>query len=293
MRPILRRIVNEARLRLGLVTTVRVPVAGRSLILPAARRSFIGRHIAVYGPLSYEPEVCKLLLTWPWQPGTFLDGGANIGLFAGLAELAFGSRTAVIAVEPLAANLALIEELRAANALRFEVQAAALHTGGADTVDLFVPETGIGAESIATLVDRFSSGGVFSGRPARKVPVRAMTLDAALAGGKPPYLIKLDIEGAEADVLAAAPALLARDDVDIVLEITINDPDKQRLFDLLRRAGFRAYLLTIAGLVREDRPLTIPPADRADRTLWRNHLFSKRPDAEMLDYSKSAFGYSI
>lgn len=73
----------------------------------------------------------------------------------------------------------------------------------------------------------------------------------------------------------------------------INDIDKREVFDLMNGHGYTGYLITNAGLIREDRPLTFPRPDRSDRTLWRNHFFTKKPDSEIKKFSIENYGHWI
>ena len=84
--------------------------------------------------------------------------------------------------------------------------------------------------------------------------------------------------------------------LDLIIEIMINDANKQTVFALMREAGFDAYLMTNGGLVREDRPLTLPiqgaiPKPGASRTGWRNHLFTKEPEDRVKGVSTALYGY--
>ena len=112
-----------------------------------------------------------------------------------------------------------------------------------------------------------------------------------------PTLIKLDLEGYELPVLqSAAKTLTDRSDIDLIVEIMINDTDKDQIFSFLMGMGYNGYLITNAGLVREDRPLTLPyhsSRNKTQRTCWKNHFFSKRPPSDIEAFSHAAYGYYI
>ena len=80
-------------------------------------------------------------------------------------------------------------------------------------------------------------------------------------------------------------SVLERENVDFIIEIMINDSDKNEVFDLMIEHGYNGYLITNAGLIKESRPLTPPRHDRVDRTLWRNHFFTKKPISEIKNFS--------
>ncbi|MBT5400011.1 hypothetical protein HOL24_05660 [bacterium] len=61
----------------------------------------------------------------------------------------------------------------------------------------------------------------------------------------------------------------------------------------MKSNGYTGYLITNAGLVKEDRPLTLPRPNRSDRTLWRNHFFTKKPISEIEQFSIKNYGHWI
>ena len=86
--------------------------------------------------------------------------------------------------------------------------------------------------------------------------------------------------------------------VDFLVEIMINDYNKNEVYDIFKKNGFNSYLLTNAGLISEDRPLTLPKPygdirNNKLRTLWKNHLFTKRSAEDVRDLNKKIFGYHI
>ena len=56
---------------------------------------------------------------------------------------------------------------------------------------------------------------------------------------------------------------------------------------------YNGFLITNAGLVSESRPLTLPKPDRNNRTLWRNHFFTKKSISEIKKFSIEHYGYWI
>lgn len=97
------------------------------------------------------------------------------------------------------------------------------------------------------------------------------------------------MEGHELTVLKQAKTVLERNDVDFVIELLITDEDKHEIFDLMKSYGYDAYLLTTAGLVAEDKPITLPTVKRPDRTYWRNHLFTKQPVEKLKAFSLKTY----
>ena len=87
--------------------------------------------------------------------------------------------------------------------------------------------------------------------------------------------------------------MLANSDVDVIVEIGLADEDKKQVYALMLDNGFTSYLLSHAGLVRETRPLTFPFPTRTNRTIWRNHLFTKKSVSEIRGLSLSSYGHWI
>ncbi len=112
-------------------------------------------------------------------------------------------------------------------------------------------------------------------------------------------LIKLDIEGYEEKSLRSIEKeLKSYNQIDLLVEILINDKNKLSLFNFLKSLGYEAYLLTNAGLIHEDRPLTLPKPykDSTDdhlRTLWKDHFFTKKNKNEIIDLNYKIFKYNV
>jgi hypothetical protein len=53
------------------------------------------------------------------------------------------------------------------------------------------------------------------------------------------------------------------------------------------------FEITNAGLVSEDRPLTFPYPDRHNRTVWKNHFFTRMDVAGIEAFSRENYGYWI
>lgn len=150
-----------------------------------------------------------------------VDVGANVGVYAALAAGAAGAR--VLALEPAAETL---PDLRAMVALN----------GLADRIDIRPVAAGA-----APGVLRFTTGRSTTNQAAAdgamEVPVE--TLDA-LCGAAPPLLLKVDVEGAEPDVLAGAAALLAGGALKAAILETAG-PTDAAIEAVMRAAGFAPF----------------------------------------------------
>ena len=114
-----------------------------------------------------------------------------------------------------------------------------------------------------------------------------------------PTLIKLDIEGYEEKTLRSIEKdLKSQNQIDLLVEILINDKNKLSIFNFLKSLGYDAYLLTNAGLVYEDRPLTLPKPYKDSstgylRTLWKDHFFTKKNKEKNIKLNNKIFKYNL
>ena len=133
--------------------------------------------------------------------GACLDVGGFRGFVSGVMALAGAGR--VVCFEPLAANVAAIRVLAELNPeLPIEVRAHAVGDRNGRVRFCAMPDHSMG---------KLESSGFQPERAGEEVEVEIRTLDSLLAEGAfpPPALLKLDVEGAEAEVLAGARGLLA------------------------------------------------------------------------------------
>jgi FkbM family methyltransferase len=290
---LLRAIRQELYAR-GLCTKKRFRVGGRAFTYTDLSRSNLLLGLALDGFDSYESELVTLLAAYPWPLDLFVDAGANVGFFSFYVSLARGWN--VVAVEPFPDNAAFIRKHQALNGVAFPLVEKALDAVGGATKTLYIP-TGAHSSALsasASLVNSFSgTGGVFDHLPYREAAVATATLPEVAGEGDLRRLIKLDCEGNELAILRASDALLRQDGNDFTVEIMVNDADKQDVHALLRDYGYHGYLITNAGLVREDRPLTLPNPRVKNRTLWKNHFYSKRDPEDIRRFSLENYGYWI
>ena len=135
----------------------------------------------------YEPEVCAQFRR-VLRPGMgVLDLGANIGFFALLASSLVGPKGHVVAIEPNARNVRLLEASRRANGFG---QLCILQVAAGRSHGLLVLNTSYSNGTTAGLPDDVA--GVLA---AETVP--ALRIDSLLPAGRRIDLIKIDVEGAE------------------------------------------------------------------------------------------------
>jgi FkbM family methyltransferase len=140
-------------------------------------------------------------------PGTVIDVGAAYGNWSAMAQRIFPEARFLL-VEPL-------QEFEAALATRPEldgatrVMAAAGEAGG--SLELYVHDDLLGTSELP------EAAGASSGGCRRTVPAGALDDLVREHGAPPPYLLKVDVQGAEETVLRGAADMLAKADM-VILE---------------------------------------------------------------------------
>lgn len=177
------------------------------------RAGFFGAH---------SPKLLRLVSS-QLRPGDWVvDAGANVGLFASAFSAAVGPQGRVWAVEPLPGNVERLRRLKAANDLgHLDIFPVALASATA-TARLRLPAAP-GGSGFGSFVAEWATAG--------EVEVPTCRLDELVEKadpGRPLRLLKIDVEGFEAEVLEGATATLATRGPLVVCEF--HDP-------LLRAAG--------------------------------------------------------
>lgn len=165
---------------------------------------------------TYEPEQTRRALELVRRGATVFDVGAHIGYYTLLFSRLAGPGGRVVAFEPSPRNLPVLRWHVARNGcanVRVEAAAVSAETGSAR----FTADTGSGTGRLA------ESG---------TVEVRTIRLDDYVdAGGPMPDVLKIDVEGAELDVLLG----LSDDGWRKVRQIVLEGHDKEgRLNELVR-----------------------------------------------------------
>ena len=190
-----------------------------------------------YGYFDPDIEIVKRLL----RPGdTFVDGGANVGLFALAAASRVGPGGCVIALEPAPwARSALLRNIGLNRFRWVRVSASALGEGRRTAAFVAFPRAGSGLSS-------FAPGSTVGGE---LLTVAVVPLDETV-----PHtlwerlsIVKLDLEGAEQQALLGAQRILREAQPDLLLEVS--DENLRRggssrvlLLRLLEAAGYTAFV---------------------------------------------------
>ena len=228
--PFLARNIDFLRMA-GRLPTVEAEMDGLRVLVSTSDRT-IAR--SVYASGDWDPQLVGVVFDalrafgWHWHGSTFLEIGANFGVYSLPAVASYGFARAV-AYEPDPASFALLTENIARNDLGERVSAhhAALSAApGELTLQLGTFNAGD---------NRIVVPGTAASPSGATVRVPARTLDGEMAGGAVRVddlgLVWLDVQGHEADVLDGATALL-RAGVPLVVEFAtamMSRPDRARL----------------------------------------------------------------
>jgi FkbM family methyltransferase len=166
----------------------------------------------------------------PAYDGLSVDAGCGYGDFSLLAA----ARGRVAAFDPNPQNVQRTRELLETNHLADRLSAQAVALGRSD-----------GAVLLGRAGEAMLARG--SNRSSQEHPMRA--LDSVLSTG-PVRLLKVDVEGMEADVLAGARSILLRDRPPIIVEVH-GRRSETAVRELLGKFG---YSLSYIGTQRFERP---------------------------------------
>lgn len=183
----------------------------------------------------YEIEKTNAIIHLLKPGSTFVDVGANVGDYSLLAARLVGDAGKVLCFEPERRNLDLLERGVDLNGYKnVEVYQVALSDNNGQAT-LHLGEIG-GYHSLL---------GGLSSRQAGTVTVATRTLDAFLeeSGRDRVDMMKIDVEGAEMQVLAGARATLEKN-LDIVLFVEIHSQlgvNPAEVCDFLSQLGFSLF----------------------------------------------------
>lgn len=202
----------------------------------AGLRFVVGRTNPAYGTGENELPV-QMALAGLIRPGmVFYDVGANAGFFSVLAGRMVGSRGMVVAFEPVPGNAALVRRNAHLNRMTWitVLQSAVAATSGSEELVLAAYAGGGALESAGLPPDAVG-----------RITVATIALDDLVAGGSvpPPSVVKVDVEGAEQDVLLGMRAVLAEHRPSLVLEFdgpTVEDVERKLVAckEILQEFGY-------------------------------------------------------
>jgi FkbM family methyltransferase len=238
--PLPLRILDGLRLR-GVARLERVLTVGDGTAPPL---KFRVRNVQEYNRATHALRNEPGTLAWIAEhvrPGdVFYDVGANIGIFSLLAAHRAGHDGRVVAFEPHAATIATLLENVALNGLgeRVDVLSCALHRTSGHLPFLYRSlVAGSGLSQIGATRDPFGQ----DAEPVARELKAVASADDLIASGaiRPADVIKIDVDGREADVLAGMHGLLSGSERPRSLQVEVNPADGARALELMADAGYR------------------------------------------------------
>jgi FkbM family methyltransferase len=208
-----------------------------------------------YYPATYEPAKAAFLRERSPRGATVLDLGAHIGLFSVQLARSVGPSGRVVSFEPAPHTAAVLRRTIRCNGLASVVsvrQAAVAGAGAGRSGEVELFETGEDCSNASSLVR--------TDRTRDAVRVAATTLDDLVDDERLTVaVVKMDIEGAELEVLEGAPVLLAHQRPAMTievhpLELRASRRDPREVFDVLVGHGY--------AVTEGERPLDRASFDR-------------------------------
>lgn len=215
--------------------------------------------------LQYEtPALTPLLETFVTPGSTFVDVGANIGIYSGWASRLTGPAGRVFAYEPVPATRAYLNAVIAMNHLDNVTVIPKALGKQPGSVTLWVVPNASGLTSAVP-----PEAGSTEAARLQPVDVPQVTLDDELAarGGPPPTLVKIDVEGYEMAVLEGAvrtlsapqpPAVVFETHGSHLARAGVRFADVPAWFE--DQFGYELYGMLPGGLRRISRGTETPPA---------------------------------
>ncbi len=254
------RIVGER-----LLTTRRNPLAWATLPNGLRFKMYLRwrDYDSLYYFRTYEERLTSLIRgALEGDGASLVDVGANVGVFCMQAADVLRRRGGrALAIEPLPANFAFLEESIAANDLESVVIPARVAAGDSEgTLDLWTMSTGTIANALPL---SWRAEGEQQPPDAERATVPMRTLDALIAeyGVTNVKFVKIDVEGAELFVLGGARALLLRDRPLVYCEMhrAFSAANRSTLADLTAFAESVAY--DVRYLAADGTIAAAPPDD--------------------------------
>jgi len=235
--------LGRALARAGLVSRLRRGRDRRILAVGVYEKEWAGRTLRFR--VTTRTEIARVDSVWREQaliramvaslrPGdVFLDVGANIGVVSILVAGAVGPEVTVHALEPEPENYRALGKNIAANGMdRVTAHEVALGAASGPSVLHVAGESGTGSHSLVT-GDRSGS---------TPIPIEVIRGDAFVSTlARTPAVIKIDVEGAELDVLRGLEGTLETSDLrDVFVEVhpsLLPDGQQPNDIDRLMNAG--------------------------------------------------------
>lgn len=249
---ILKRLMDQRVLPTGYR-----PVQTRECRTSLLADPYIYTHHTVYwfGRL-YETQTVRFLEATLRSGGVYIDIGMNLGHFTTVGAERVGSQGRVIAFEPNPKLCEVVSEhFRAQGLDQVEVRNCALgHENG--SVTLSVP-----ADTGSSYVSEITERDVEAGMDRISVPMRVGDEELGTLDGSD-YVVKIDVEGAELEVLEGMRGLLAERVFAAQVEISPEWLGKEKLTRIASLLEDSGLLVLGASTKGKPQPLDLESVDQ-------------------------------
>ncbi len=231
-----------------------------SIELPADKQVWTG---------AYEADFASTLAEAVTPGAVCLDVGGYRGFFSGVFALA-GARE-VHTFEPLPSNIARIQLMIEVNPeLPLVIHRVAIGAAVGETEFVVMPESSMGKLSNSTFQQRERGG--------KAIRVTVETLDHLIGTGiiPEPDVIKIDVEGAEAMVLAGGERMLRRRQPRLFIEIHSRELARE-CARILYHFGYSICVLETNSSPDFERDPEVCHFDALGQVLTDGDLISRRP----------------
>ncbi|MEL6338654.1 MAG: FkbM family methyltransferase [Myxococcota bacterium] len=210
-----------------------------------------------------EPELIRAVTLLVARGDTVWDIGANVGIFTFTAAFLAGQSGRVLAFEPDVSLRRLLDRSVALNVRRQHaaISVCSAAAGAEDGLGVFQIAARSRASNSLAGFGRSQSGGV---RDTVYVPV--LTLDSILKSQGAPNVVKIDVEGAECEVLRGANNLLR--DARPLIYCEIGEEYRAEVHRIFQRSDYELFRVNDSGdgLAGVEQPAFDTFAIPAERT---------------------------
>lgn len=181
--------------------------------------------------------VVQRTLAQTLEPGQVVyDVGANIGFFTIICSRLVGPQGRVYAFEPMPQNAATLRHNVTLNALENAVVVEKAASSSSGTAELMISDwSGLHVLNVGGVSPPYRGGDI-------RINVETVTLDDFFSAtdARPPDVVKIDVEGAELEVIKGMSAMLVSTKPLLICELHGTNTDFLRLIDSL---GYEARAL--------------------------------------------------
>ena len=194
-----------------------------------------------------ETRLAKFLIQNLEENDHFLDIGAHYGYFTLLAAELVGTNGQIKAFEPSTKTFALLSKNTQGKPQIEALQSAVSETEGEIS---FYEFPNLYSEYNTKEIAQFENEAWFQQSPPKKVTIAATTIDKICNNGFLPKIIKIDVEGAELEVIKGGEDILKQHSPTLVMEYLTSERQNaahRKASELLQSWGYSSYRIDEKG----------------------------------------------